>query len=64
MSTVDLPFVDRLSVVCPFDVGAAGSGSAVGYGRLGELAWLILPAILCYGILLWIMGFRRHHIVK
>jgi hypothetical protein len=33
------------------------------YGRLRELAWLILPAILCYGILLWIMGFRRQHIV-
>jgi len=31
------------------------------YGRLRELAWLILPAILCYGILLWIMGFRRQH---
>ncbi|HEY5738239.1 MAG TPA: murein biosynthesis integral membrane protein MurJ [Gammaproteobacteria bacterium] len=33
------------------------------YRRLGELAWLILPAILCYGILLWIMGFRRQHFV-
>jgi len=33
------------------------------YGRLRELAWLILPAILCYGSLLWIMGFRRQHIV-
>jgi len=33
------------------------------YRRLAELAWLILPAILCYGILLWIMGFRRHHFV-
>ncbi len=33
------------------------------YGRLQELAWLILPAILLYGILLWIMGFRRQHIV-
>jgi len=31
------------------------------YRRLAELAWLILPAILCYGILLWIMGFRRQH---
>jgi putative peptidoglycan lipid II flippase len=34
------------------------------HGRLQELAWLILPAILCYAMLLWIMGFRRHHIVK
>ena len=33
------------------------------YGRLGELAWLIVPAILCYVILLWIMGFRPKHIV-
>jgi len=33
------------------------------YRRLAELSWLILPAILCYGILLWIMGFRRRHIV-
>ena len=33
------------------------------YRRLAELAWLILPAILCYGILLWIMGFRRRHIL-
>ena len=33
------------------------------YRRLGELAWLILPAILCYGILLWIMGFRRQHFI-
>ncbi|MDH3221306.1 MAG: murein biosynthesis integral membrane protein MurJ [Gammaproteobacteria bacterium] len=31
--------------------------------RLTELARVILPAILCYGILLWIMGFRRQHIV-
>ena len=33
------------------------------YRRLAELAWLILPAVLCYGILLWIMGFRRQHFV-
>ncbi len=33
------------------------------HGRLIELAWLILPAVLCYSILLWIMGFRRHHII-
>ena len=31
--------------------------------RLIELSWMILPAILCYGISLWIMGFRRQHIV-
>ena len=33
------------------------------FGRLRELAILILPAILFYVILLWIMGFRRQHIV-
>jgi putative peptidoglycan lipid II flippase len=31
--------------------------------RLGELVWLILPAILCYALMLWIMGFRRHHFI-
>ncbi|MCP4875154.1 MAG: murein biosynthesis integral membrane protein MurJ [Gammaproteobacteria bacterium] len=31
------------------------------YRRLAELAWMILPAILCYGTMLWIMGFRRQH---
>ncbi len=31
--------------------------------RVIELAWLVLPAILCYGLLLWIMGFRRQHII-
>ena len=31
--------------------------------RLLELAWLILPAVLCYGGMLWIMGFRRQHII-
>ena len=33
------------------------------YGRLGELALLILPAVLCYVIALWIMGFRPKHFV-
>ena len=31
--------------------------------RLLELAWLIGPAVLCYAAALWIMGFRRQHIV-
>jgi putative peptidoglycan lipid II flippase len=31
------------------------------YQRLAELIWLILPAILCYLAMLWIMGFRRQH---
>ena len=31
--------------------------------RLLELAWLIIPAILCYAFMLWIMGFRRHHLI-
>ncbi len=31
--------------------------------RIVELAWLIGPAILCYGLMLWIMGVRRQHIV-
>ena len=31
------------------------------YQRIYQLAWMILPAIGCYGILLWAMGFRRHH---
>lgn len=31
--------------------------------RLVELLWLILPAILCYVAMLWIMGFRRHHFI-
>ena len=31
--------------------------------RLLELAWLIVPAVLCYGMLLWIMGFRRQHFI-
>jgi len=33
------------------------------YQRLLELLWLILPAILCYTAMLWIMGFRRHHFI-
>jgi putative peptidoglycan lipid II flippase len=33
------------------------------YQRLTELLRLILPAILCYAALLWIMGFRRHHFI-
>ena len=33
------------------------------YQRLIELAWLILPAILCYTAMLWIMGFRRQHFI-
>jgi len=31
------------------------------YQRIIELIWLILPAILCYLAMLWIMGFRRQH---
>ncbi len=31
--------------------------------RLAQLAWMILPAILCYGLMLWIMGFRRQHLI-
>jgi putative peptidoglycan lipid II flippase len=33
------------------------------YQRIAELVWMILPAILCYLLMLWIMGFRRHHFV-
>ncbi|MCP3688338.1 MAG: murein biosynthesis integral membrane protein MurJ [Gammaproteobacteria bacterium] len=29
--------------------------------RILELSFVILPAILCYGIMLWVMGFRRQH---
>ena len=32
--------------------------------RLTELVVLIVPAILCYGILLWIMGIRKHHLIN
>jgi putative peptidoglycan lipid II flippase len=38
-------------------------GELLWYQRLAELLWLILPAILCYAVLLWIMGFRRHHFI-
>ena len=31
------------------------------FNRILELCWLILPAILCYGFMLWIMGIRSHH---
>jgi putative peptidoglycan lipid II flippase len=31
--------------------------------RVLELGWVILPAVFCYGSMLWIMGFRRQHIV-
>ena len=33
------------------------------YQRLAELAWMVLPAILCYSLMLWVMGFRRQHFV-
>ena len=33
------------------------------YQRLLELASIILPAIACYGLMLWILGFRRQHFV-
>jgi putative peptidoglycan lipid II flippase len=33
------------------------------YDRLLELALIILPAILCYGAVLWIMGIRPKHLV-
>ena len=33
------------------------------YDRLLELLRLILPAILCYAAMLWIMGFRRQHFI-
>ncbi|MCP4077256.1 MAG: murein biosynthesis integral membrane protein MurJ [Gammaproteobacteria bacterium] len=32
------------------------------FGRLFELILLILPAILCYALLLWIMGVRPRHL--
>ncbi len=31
--------------------------------RLLQLGGLILPAVLCYGLMLWLMGFRRRHII-
>ena len=42
---------------------AAVWGDLRWYSRLIELLWLILPAILCYAAMLWIMGFRRQHFV-
>ncbi|MFT5218078.1 MAG: putative peptidoglycan lipid II flippase [Planctomycetota bacterium] len=33
------------------------------YQRIYQLAWMILPAIGCYGILLWLMGIRRQHFI-
>jgi len=32
--------------------------------RVIELGWLIIPAILCYIFMLWIMGIRRQHFVS
>jgi putative peptidoglycan lipid II flippase len=29
--------------------------------RVYQLGWLIVPAILCYALMLWIMGIRRSH---
>ncbi|MCP4491192.1 MAG: murein biosynthesis integral membrane protein MurJ [Gammaproteobacteria bacterium] len=29
--------------------------------RIFELSFIIIPAILCYALMLWIMGFRRQH---
>lgn len=34
------------------------------FKRVFELCWLILPAILCYGFMLWIMGVRRQHFIS
>jgi len=34
------------------------------FERVLELSWLILPAILCYVFMLWIMGIRRQHFVS
>ena len=34
------------------------------FERILELCWIIFPAILCYGLLLWIMGIRRQHFVS
>ncbi len=33
------------------------------YERLGELLLLIVPAILCYAAMLWIMGLRKNHLI-
>jgi len=34
------------------------------FERVLELSWLIIPAILCYVFMLWIMGIRRQHFVS
>jgi putative peptidoglycan lipid II flippase len=53
-----------MGILIYFMLPAAGSWSDwLWYRRLGELAMLILPAVLCYGIMLWIMGFRRQDIM-
>jgi putative peptidoglycan lipid II flippase len=41
----------------------AGWAETRWYDRLLELLRLILPAILCYAAMLWIMGFRRQHFI-
>ncbi len=33
------------------------------FERVYQLGWLIIPAILCYTLMLWIMGIRRSHFV-
>lgn len=32
------------------------------FERVYQLSILIVPAILCYALMLWIMGFRRDHL--
>ena len=44
-------------------VGSVLAGLPGATERLAQLAWMILPAILCYGLMLWIMGFRRQHLI-
>lgn len=34
------------------------------YNRILELCRIILPAVLCYGFMLWIMGVRRQHLIS
>ena len=33
------------------------------YQRIYQLAWLILPAVFCYGLMLWVLGFRRQNFI-
>jgi putative peptidoglycan lipid II flippase len=33
------------------------------YQRIYELVWMILPAVLCYGAMLWVLGFRRQNFI-